>query len=87
MVKYLPKNAVFSNICGSNTAYVKYVKSAGTFSRIYHYNTELGYIIIKLPAGSLRYLSYQMFVTLGRNSNIFHKKEIVGKAGYNRNLG
>lgn len=64
-----------------------YIKSSGTFSQILQINKELGIILIKLPSGKKKYIPIDYLCTLGRNSNIFKKFLVVGKAGLNRNAG
>lgn len=87
LLKFLPRNMVFSNICILNSNFAKYVKAAGTFTKIFQFFEDIQFITFKLPSGSVRYLSFNNFVTLGRNSNIFNWKQIDGKAGRNRLIG
>jgi len=42
---------------------------------------------ISLPSGLTKIISPYCMITLGRASNILHKKEFFTKAGYYRNLG
>ena len=45
------------------------------------------YITFKLPTGATKYLSFNNYVILGRNSNLLNYKQTLGKAGFNRNIG
>lgn len=64
-----------------------YIKSNGTFSQLLQINKELNMALIQLPSGDKKYVSLDYLCTLGRNSNIFSKFVVIGKAGLNRNLG
>lgn len=43
--------------------------------------------MISIPSGKQQKLPITSFVTIGQNSNLFHKKEVTGCAGRNRKLG
>jgi len=72
---------------GKHNSKSTYIKSNGTFSQILKINYELCLILIKLPSNKKVYVSTNYLCTLGRNSNIFKKFLIIGKAGINQKLG
>ena len=85
-LKLLKQNMIFFDL-GKYGTKNKYIKSSGTFSQVLQINKELGLILIKLPSGKKKYITFDYLCTLGRNANIFKKFLIVGKAGINRNMG
>jgi len=85
-LKLLKLNMIFFDL-GKPNLKSTYVKASGTFSQILQLNKELGLILIKLPSNKKIYVSTDYICTLGRNSNIFKKFLVIGKAGTNRNLG
>lgn len=85
-LKLLKQNMIFFDL-GKYGIKNKYIKSSGTFSQILQINKELGLILIKLPSGKKKYITFDYLCTLGRNANIFKKFLIIGKAGINRNMG
>lgn len=84
---FLPLNAVFFNLELKPSKGAQYSKSAGTYCTITKIESEKNLFTIKLPTGVLVTISGYCSVTLGRASNILHKKTIKGKAGFTRNLG
>lgn len=87
LVKFLPRNCLFSNISFNSFNFSKYIKAPGTYTRIFQLFDDIQFITFKLPSGDVKYLSFNTFVTLGRNSNILNWKQVSGKAGRNRLLG
>lgn len=85
-LKLLKQNMIFFDL-GKHGNKNKYIKSSGTFSQVLQINKELGLILIKLPSGKKKYITFDYLCTLGRNSNIFKKFLILGKSGINRNYG
>lgn len=85
-LKLLKQNMIFFDL-GKYGIKNKYIKSSGTFSQVLQINKELGLILIKLPSGKKKYITFDYLCTLGRNANIFKKFLIIGKAGINRNMG
>lgn len=65
----------------------KYSRSAGTFCNMISQDFDRDLARIKLPTGLVKVISIYCMVTLGRSSNINHKNERFGKAGFNRNIG
>lgn len=87
LLKYVDYTLVFFNIeliVGSGG---KYSRSAGTFCKVVAFNLEKNIVKIALPSGLTKIISPYCMITLGRASNILHKKEFFTKAGYYRNLG
>lgn len=64
-----------------------YAKAAGTYFQILQINKDLNLILVLLPSGQRKYLSFNYICTLGRNNNIFKKFSVFGKSGVVRNLG
>ena len=87
LIKFLTIDTIFSNILIGNIKFAKYIKSPGTFTKIFQRFENLEYITFKLPTGSIKYLSFNNYVILGRNSNLFNYKQFFTKAVFNRNLG
>lgn len=82
---FLKKGSIISNIIINKN--FKLATSNGTFSQIIFNNKDLNLIIIYLPTKKKLTISYNTFVNAGRNSNIFKKFTIYGKAGGLRNSG
>jgi large subunit ribosomal protein L2 len=87
LVKFLSLHTIFSNITLYNSKFPKYIRAAGTFTKIYQRYDDKELISFKLPTGVVKYLSFDNFVLVGRNSNLCNFKQIIGKAGYNRMRG
>lgn len=77
---------VFFDVSSKNTS-AQYAKANGTFSQVLRMNSELGIALIRLPSGRKLYLPINSLCTLGRNSNIFSKFTVFGKAGTSQNIG
>jgi len=84
---FLPANSVFFNLESKPYKGAQYSRSAGTYCLISKIDLEKNLFTIKLPTGKLILISGYCSVTLGRASNVLHKKTIVGKAGLNRLSG
>lgn len=84
---FLPANSLFFNLELKPYRGAQYARSAGTYCLISKIDSEKNLFTIKLPTGKLIILSGYCSVTLGRASNILHKKSIIGKAGLNRLFG
>lgn len=87
LIKFLPIDTVFSNVLIINTKFSKYIKAPGTYTKIFQRFEDMEYITFKLPTGAVKYLSFNNYVILGRNSNLLNYKQTLGKAGFNRNIG
>ena len=81
ILKYLIKNLKCSNIYPSNQTKPIYIKSSGTFGILIEKNIDLGLALIRLPTGLSKFFFLNSFAILGRNSNIYRKSIIYGKAG------
>lgn len=84
---FLPANAVFFNLELTPYKGAQYSKAAGTYCTISKADAEKNLVTIKLPTSCLIIVSGYCSVTLGRASNVLHKKTITGKAGLNRISG
>lgn len=87
LVKFLPENILFSNIFFKNQKFAKYIKAPGTYTKIFQKFFDMEFITFKLPTGLVKYLSFNNFVIVGRNSNISNFKQQFGKSGFYKNLG
>ncbi len=61
------------------------VKSAGSSATIH--GKEAGYVLIKLPSGSIKRFKPRSTATLGQVGNAELRSEIIGKAGRKRRMG
>jgi len=84
---FLPANSIFFSLELKPYKGAQYARSAGTYCLISKVDLEKNLFTIKLPTGKLVLLSGYCSVTLGRASNVLHKKTIIGKAGLNRLIG
>ncbi len=64
-----------------------YSKSSGTFCQIKDLNYDFNLSRIILPSGSLKVVSIDSFVKLGRCANIFNRNIVYGKAGFLKFFG
>lgn len=83
----IPVGTLISNISDflSNTMRSKYTKSAGVCSQLIHKYGDV--VEIKLPSKETKFFSAKSLATIGIVSNELYQKQIIGKAGRNRNLG
>lgn len=84
---HVPVTTIFFNV---KLAYARkgfYARAAGTFCTIFKLDKEKMVHHILLPTMSEVVVSSFSLVTLGKASNILHKREVVGKAGLNRLKG
>jgi large subunit ribosomal protein L2 len=86
-VKLLTNRTVFCQVVFRRDFCVKYIRAAGTYTRLYQRYVDKKMISCKLPTKQVRFLPYTTVVTLGRNSNIKHKKEFLTTAGANVKKG
>lgn len=82
-LKNLQTRSIFCNLEITPSLGGKYARAAGTYCVLLSNDFEKNLAKIKLPSNKLITISLNCMVTLGRVSNIFHKKEIIGKAGRN----
>jgi large subunit ribosomal protein L2 len=87
ILRYLDYKSVFFNLELTPNQGAKYARSAGTFCKIINLNLEKDVARVQLPTNLIKIISIFCRVTLGRASNINHKKEVFSKAGFFRNLG
>jgi large subunit ribosomal protein L2 len=86
-IKLISKKTVFCQVAYKGDFSARYIRAAGTYTRVYQRYTDLRLISCCLPTKKVRFLSYTTMVTLGRNSNIKHKKQFLTKAGANIKKG
>lgn len=86
-LKWAPHNCAFFNIEVLPKTFGKYTRAAGTYSKILSVNAEKETALINLSTGKFINISIYCLVTLGRSSNIWAYKRILGKAGINRRNG
>jgi large subunit ribosomal protein L2 len=87
ILRYLDYRSVFFNLEINPGDGGKYAKSAGTFCKLISINFDKELVKVQLPTGFIKIVSIYCLVTLGKASNIHHKKEFFTKAGFYRNLG
>ena len=87
LLHWLEPKITFFNIINITTKEAVYTKAAGTFSVFVYLNKEKNYSKIKLPSGDYKFFYNYTFVTLGRNSNVYSKYRVIGKAGDNVKIG
>jgi len=83
-LKYLTIQHIFSNIFLYKSKKKKYALSAGTYCRLVQVDNEKQIISVRLPTLQIKQFNFNTFVTMGRNSNIFLNKQVIGKSGLNR---
>lgn len=82
-IKYLPQKSIFFNVSSSFNTKSIYARSGGVYCVLITKDLVQNVCKIKLPSGSYIYIDGNSFVTIGRASNIYNNKVIVGKAGRN----
>lgn len=87
LIKLVNNKVIFSQLYGYSDDRVQYIRSAGTYTRVYQRYRDKRVISCKFPTGFVVILSFMTLITLGRNSNIKHKKRFLTKAGININFG
>jgi large subunit ribosomal protein L2 len=87
MLKYSHYTHIFFNLQINLNKYGQYARSAGTFCKIISVNWTKNSARIILPTGLVRIISIFCTGTLGRASNMYHNREFLVKAGFNRNRG
>lgn len=81
----LPLKSIFFNLNIKNEN--KYARSAGTYCVLFQHNSEQCLTKVILPSSKHIIISSISLVILGRASNVFRKREVIGKAGRNVLLG
>lgn len=85
---YLIKTGdVISNIFLNQWVQKPWAKSAGGCCKVLYKTFCNNFLVITLPSGLKKRISVKFFCILGKLSNIYHKKEIIGSAGLNSCLG
>lgn len=84
-IQFLKPFEIFFNL--TDTFYKnKYARAAGVYCKLITINFNKNLVLIELPTFVRKLIKFNTLVTKGRSSNIFHKNEIFGKAGYSRLL-
>lgn len=84
---YLKQNDIIYSYYTASKVRSFYSRSAGTFCKLKYKTQSKDFFIVSMPSGELTKLPVNLRVFIGRNSNILHKKELLGSAGYTRRLG
>jgi large subunit ribosomal protein L2 len=82
-LKNLNTRSIFFNLGVNLGVDGKYARSAGTYCILLSNDISKNLSKVRLPSNKIIQISSDCSVTLGRASNLFKKKEIVGKAGRN----
>lgn len=83
LLKNIQSRSVFFNLETSPNTGGKYARSAGTYCILLSNDLEKNISKIRLPSHKSIIISSDCMVTLGRSSNIYSNKQVVGKAGRN----
>lgn len=75
-LRFIMLNTVISNLKINN--FIKYIKSSGTFGFLLNKIPSLNKCVIILPSSKIIYLKDTTFAIIGRNFNIYKKKEYLG---------
>lgn len=86
-LSFLKQNDIIYSIYSKNRTKCFYAKSAGTFCKLKYRTHSKDFFVITMPSGEKKTIPVSLCVSIGRNSNVKHKKEVIGSAGYNRHLG
>lgn len=82
-LKNLNIGSIFYNVCCKTKNKSIYARSPGTYCILLSADEINSLYRVQLPSGLVVLLDGNSSVVLGRNSNIWKYKEIVGKAGRN----
>lgn len=86
-LKNLEVGSIFYNVCDLENNKSLYARSPGTYCVLLSLGNFNNTVNLQLPSGDSVNVNFNFYATLGRNSNIWRFKEIVGKAGRNINRG
>lgn len=84
-IQFLKPFEIFFNLT-DNFYKTKYARSAGVYCKLITIDVKKNLVLVELPTFVRKLIKFNTLVTKGRSSNIFHKNEILGKAGYTRLL-
>lgn len=82
-IKNLDVGSIFYNVCNIFNRKSLYARSPGTYCILLGLDFLKNTATIQLPSGISVLVDFNFFATLGRNSNLWRFKEVVGKAGRN----
>lgn len=77
-------NSIFFNLLIKNLPTPTLSTSPGTYCKIIYQVPNKNLTYIRIPSGKKLFISNKIAVTIGRNSNIFWNRLVIGKAGKNR---
>lgn len=86
-LKFLKVNSICFNIITLSGIQLNYALAAGTFFKIFYFSYCKRWVICSIPSGKKIRINKNFFCILGRNSNIYHNKEILGSASNFLNFG
>lgn len=81
LLSNLTRRHIFYNVFLFFKGKCIFAKAAGTFCCMVSNDTYKNYARLKLPSGDVKLIYNDIFVTLGRNSNMLQKSIVYGKAG------
>ncbi len=87
ILKNLLPGSIFYNLELKPNSGAIYARSAGTYCVLVHNNEATKLTKLRLPSGLEIIVSSYCLVVLGRNSNLWHYKRVIGKAGRNFKFG
>lgn len=86
-LKNLLPGSIFFNVEAIQGQGAILARAAGTYCILIYNNEKLNLSKIRLPSGLEILVPIWCICVLGRNSNIWHYKRVIGKAGRNIKLG
>lgn len=87
LLKYLKTNDFFFNMLNQQFKLITISLAPGTYFKILGHSFCKNFLFLKIPSGQKIKVSIFYFGVLGKNSNEFSKKEIIGAAGRNNHFG
>lgn len=87
ILKYFKANDVFFNLTNTKFSLLKIATAGGTYLKILYFSSCKNFLFIKLPSNKKIRVPSNYYAVLGKNSNKFVKKEVIGAAGRNIKIG
>lgn len=87
LLKFFKTNDFFINLLSPLFTLIKISLAPGTFFKVLGISYCKNFLFLKISSGKKIKVSRTYFAVLGKNSNEYSKKEIVGSAGRSHNFG
>jgi large subunit ribosomal protein L2 len=85
LLKNIPTGSIVHSLTLGSDSNTKLIRSAGTFGQLLQKDSN--FCKIRLPSGLIVTCPTSHFATIGKISNVFNSKVVLGKAGKNRKKG